>query len=362
MTDDVWILGATGRTGEGIARQLTERGIEPVLVGRSRTKLEALSRTPGSRIVVAETPTQMAAAIRRERPAVVVNTVGPFRQTADELAGAALSVGHYLDLANDLPTILAHRQRDAAARRAERTIVTGAGFGVTATESVLTWITAERSAPRKVRVDMIPSFALTAGRVGEALAGSLLDGIPDTPGGGRFQGRIISGAELAGAPLAGSPMSLVTPDGDMMTTAVMPLGELLAAQRASGAPYVESASSEAPSGVTRVAVRGVLPLMHLAPLRRFAVRLLAGVKTPERPAPRRHSWAHAFAEWPDGTTREGWLRFGDANDVTASLAAEVASRLAAGRGRPGVYTPAELFGTDLAESCGGVYSLVTEDS
>jgi short subunit dehydrogenase-like uncharacterized protein len=362
MTNDVWVLGATGRTGEAITRELIERGTVPVLVGRSREKLEAAARTSGARTVIATSPTEMAAAIRRERPTVVINTIGPFRKTSDELAGAAVSAGHYLDLANDLPTILAHRERDAAARRAGHTIVTGAGFGVTATESLLTWITTERPGASKVRVDMIPSIASTTGRVGEALAGSLLDGIPGTPGGGRFQARTIAHAKLTAAPLAGSPTSLVTPDGDVVTTGLMPLGELLAAQRASGAPFIESASSEAPSGIARIAVRGMLPLMHLAPLRRLTVRLVAGVRTPEREAPRRHSWAHALVEWPDGTTREGWLRLADANDVTASVAAEVATRLAAGRGTPGVYTPAELFGAELAESCGGVYSLTTEDS
>lgn len=362
MTNEVWILGATGRAGEGIARELIERGIVPVLVGRNREKLDAASRTSGSRTVLAGTPAEMAATIRRERPAVVVNTVGPFRQTADDLAGAALSVGHYLDLANDLATILDHRERDAAARQAGHTIVTGAGFGVAATESLLTWITAERPTATEVRVDMIPSIVSTAGRVGEALAGSLLDGIPGTPGGGRFQARRITDAKLSSAPLAGSPTSLITPDGDAVTTRLMPLGELLAAQRASGAPSVESASSEAPSGVARIAVRGMLPLMHLGPLRRFAIRLLAGVRTPERAAPRMHSWAHARVAWADGTTREGWLQLGDASDFTSSVAAEVASRLAAGQGTPGVYTPAELFGAELAESCGGVYSLAAQES
>lgn len=361
MTNEVWILGATGRMGEAIARALTERGIEPVLVGRSRDKLESAARPSGSRTVVAGSPTEMAAAIRRERPAVVVNTVGPFRQTADEVADAALSVGHYLDLANDLATILAHRERDAEARRSGHTIVTGAGFGVAATESLLTWITADRPVASRVRVDMIPSIVSTAGRVGEALAGSLLDGIPGIPGGGRYQGRRIADGKLVSAPLAGSPTSFVTPDGDNVASGLMPLGELLAAQRASGAPVIESGSGEAPSGFARLAIRGLLPLMHIGPLRRLGTRLLARAKTPERPAPRQHSWAHARVEWPDGTTREGWLQWGDANDVTASVAAEVASRLAAGLGTPGVYTPAELFGAELAESCGGVYSLVPGD-
>lgn len=234
MSTDIWILGATGRTGVGIARELTERGIAPVLVGRSREKLDAAARTSDSRTVVAGTTSEMAAAIRSERPAVVINTVGPFQETAGELASAALVGGHYLDLANELGAILDHRERDASARQAGHTIVTGAGFGVTATESVLTWISDGQPVAQDARVDMIPSFASSAGRVGEALAGSLLGGIPGTPGGGRFQARRIADGKLAPAPLGGNPTSLVTPDGDVATTSLMPLGELLAAQRVRG--------------------------------------------------------------------------------------------------------------------------------
>ncbi|MCF8588969.1 saccharopine dehydrogenase NADP-binding domain-containing protein [Gordonia liuliyuniae] len=362
MPNEVWILGATGRTGEAIGEQLTARGATPVLVGRNREKLEALSAPAGSRVVVAESPADMAAAIRREEPAVVVNTVGPFRQTAGELTKAAAeSGGHYIDLANDLATILGHRERDDAARRSGQTIVTGAGFGVTATESLLTWLTAGLPPASKARIDMIPAASSAAGRVGDAIAGSLLDGIPGTPGGGRYESRVIADARLASAPLFGRPTSLVTPDGDTVTTALAPLAELLAAQRASGAPAIESASSESPTGVASMAIRAVLPWMHLGPLRRSAVHLLSAVKTPERAASRRHSWAHARAEWANGTVREGWLRWGDANNVTAAVAAEVAARLAADQGKPGVYTPAELFGPGLAESCGGAYSLATQN-
>jgi hypothetical protein len=40
---------------------------------------------------------------------------------------------------------------------------------------------------------------------------------------------------------------------------------------------------------------------------------------------------------------------------TAAVPAETARRLMAGDGRPGAYTPADLFGPELAEACGGEY-------
>jgi hypothetical protein len=60
-------------------------------------------------------------------------------------------------------------------------------------------------------------------------------------------------------------------------------------------------------------------------------------------------------QWADGTTREGWLRAGEAQSYTGAVPAEVARRLLAGEGRPGAHTPAALFGPSLAEACGGEY-------
>ena len=51
--------------------------------------------------------------------------------------------------------------------------------------------------------------------------------------------------------------------------------------------------------------------------------------------------------------------FGQSVTFTATVAAEVAHRLLTGQGRPGTYTPAALFGSSLAEACGGEY-LVAE--
>jgi short subunit dehydrogenase-like uncharacterized protein len=351
----VWVLGATGRSGGAIAAKLAERGAAVTLVGRDAARLEAAAAPLGGRTVVADSPSAMATAIRRERPAVVVNTVGPFQNTAAPIADAALEAGQYLDLANDIATVRGLLGRDADARRNGNTLVTGAGFGVTATESLAMRLTDGHPPALSVRVDMIPSIASTEGVVGEALAGSFVEGMPGMPGGGRFQGRRIADGRLAKASVGGRPTPLTTPDGDEVITAMMPLGELLAAANATKARFVESASSEAPSGRLARLIMPAMFLLHIAPLRRFAMRRIAAIKTPERPMPRAHSWAHARAEWADGAVREGWLRLPNASTVTVAVATEVALRLLAGERRAGAYTPAALFGSTLIESCHGVY-------
>lgn len=362
MEDEVWILGGTGRSGRAIAAELLTRGITPVLAGRDPARLRPAAELAGhARTIVTDSIGAMADEIRRQRPAVVISTVGPFAATAAPIARACLPHSHYLDLANDVASALTVLGLDEAATAADRTLVTGSGFGVTATESVVITLCQDRPAPARVRVDMIPSVGLEEGAIGDALAGSLVDGFPGVPGGGRYDARRYDGGRLVRARIGGDPTRLTLPDGAEVTTAIMPLGELVAARRASGAPSVISASSEAPSSP---AARAVLPLatalLTVEPVRNLARRGLARVRFKARPRPREHSWGHARAEWADGTVREGWLRLGDAQDFTGAVPAEVTRRLLAGEGRPGAFTPAALFGPSLALACGGEYLLNEE--
>jgi short subunit dehydrogenase-like uncharacterized protein len=328
MGTEVWILGGTGRSGRAIAAELVSRGVTPVLVGRDAGRLaQTAARFGDGRTVVAGTVEAMAAEIRRQQPAVVINTVGPFTQTAVPIAQACLPTSHYLDLANDVAAVLALLGLDRAATAAGRTVISGAGFGVTATESVVVKLCEGRPTPARVRVDMIPSLATEPGAIGQALAATILDGLPGVEGGGRYEGRRYSGGRLTKLRLGSGLNRLTLPDGSVVTTAAVPFGELIAAQRASGA------------------------------VRAFAKRRLAQVKMKGSERPREHSWGHARIQWTDGTTREGWLRVGDAQDFTGAVPAEVAVRLLAGEGKPGAHTPAALFGASLAEACGGEYQV-----
>lgn len=373
MSTEVWILGGAGRSGRAIAAELMSRGVSPVLVGRDAARLaEASAHSGHGRTVLAGSVEAMTDEIRRQQPAVVVNTIGPFTATASPIARACLagsdagrdagrdsgrgSGSDYVDLANDVAAVSTLLGLDEAAAAAGRTVVTGAGFGVTATESVVVRLCAGRPAPTRVRVDAVPSLEVEAGVIGAALAATILDGLPGVEGGRRYDGRRYQDGRLVPARVGADVVHLTMPDGSRVTTASVPLGELIAAQRASGAPSVVAASSEAPGSPV---VRALLPLATMllasAPVRAFAIRRLAGVKLKARERPREHSWGHARLQWADGSVREGWLRVGEAQAFTGAVPAEVVRRLLAGEGKPGVHTPAALFGPSLAEACGGDY-------
>ena len=61
----------------------------------------------------------VTAEIRRQRPAVVINTIGPFTTTAVPIVRACLPGSHYIDLANDVAAVLATLGLNGAAAGAD---------------------------------------------------------------------------------------------------------------------------------------------------------------------------------------------------------------------------------------------------
>ncbi len=352
----IYILGATGRIGRAVATQLAGQdpvlaGQDLVLAGRDPDRLAAVAAAlPGpARTLVVADHAAAAREIRRARPTVVVNTLGGYARTAATIARACLPGGHYVDLANDIVALPALLDLHAEAAAAGSTLVTGAGFGVLATEALVVRLGAGRDTPAAVEVDALGSVAVAAGALGSAFAETSVDVL--ATGGRRYRD-----GHLATERLAATVRRLSLPDGTSASTASMPVGELIAARLATGAPSVVATSGLAP---TAPVVRALLPaasaLMRIPALRRFTVRRLAGIPIKAAPRPRQHSWGHAVLRWSDGSSAEGWLRTDDAMDFTAAVAAAVAARLASGNTPPGSWTPARAFGPDIATDAGAVF-------
>lgn len=349
MNDEIWVLGATGRTGAGIARLLSARGLKVGLVGRNAGKLDALARSlPGARSIVAATTAEMAAAIGREGPKVVMNTIGPFVETALPMVQALEPGAHYVDLSNELKSINDVLALDPEAKAAGRCLVPGAGYGFVSTESVVRALCEGMPPAERVRVDMMPFIGESEGSdlIGEALAGSIIDSVA-------YGGWEYANGQLARAALGGKATRLKLPDGTERTTGSTPLGDLEGARRASGARFVVAGSTEVPTGaLAGLFIPMVGAMLSWRPLRNFAVRQMAKMKAPPPKQKEGSSWSHARVEWADGKVREGWLRTGDGMSFTCASAAEVCARLAGGAPKAGAFTTGDLWGAELARAVG----------
>jgi short subunit dehydrogenase-like uncharacterized protein len=343
----IWIFGATGLSGRAIARELVRGGADVVLIARDEDKLASVGQSIGgsaNRRVVSGL-TELVELIRTEKPDVVVNAVGPYGITALPLARACLAAGaHYVDQANELEPVQQLLELDAEARGREVTLLTGAGFGVLATEALVVELRGGRSPAARAMVAALPAVE----ELGSSVLASAVDAI--AYGGRRYRdGRLVRrrlGADYERIPVPNAPAR---------EALAVPTGELEAARRASGAGDVLAYSSEVPTGrIVRAVLPAISALLAVRPIRGAIQRLISRMRlTPPANNAGDVSWAYARLDWADGSRREAWLRTGEGYAFTARVAALAAERLGDGTAVPGAFTPGALFGAELATLAGG---------
>ncbi len=341
------MLGATGRAGRGVARELLALGADVVLVSRDGHALDALADDLAAagrvRTLVADDLAAATGLIAEEAPSVVVNTVGPFVRTSSLVARACVTAGsHYLDLANELTAVGDVLALDPLARTAGVTVVTGAGFGVLATEALVLDLREGEEAAERARVVAMPAV--------EALGTAVLHSLIDALGDG---GRRYLGGRLVRTRLGVDVERVALPDGRTVTAIGVPTGDVEAARRASGAGDVIAYTSEIPGGPV---FRTFLPVLSAAlaarPVRVGLHRVVERLRLAPPVRSGTASWAYARLEWPGGARKEAWLSTGEGYLFTARVVAHLATCLDAGDGRAGAYTPGALFGVELARRAG----------
>jgi short subunit dehydrogenase-like uncharacterized protein len=227
-------------------------------------------------------------------------------------------------------------------------LVTGAGFGVLATETLVIELRSDRPA-ESARVAALPAVD----GMGSAVLASVIDAVAH--GGRRYRdGQLVRtrlGADYARIPL---------PDLRATDALAVPTGELEAAHRASGAGDVLAYSSEVPSGrMTRALLPALSALLAVRPIRAVLQRFVSRMRLSPPVKSGEVSWAYARLEWAGGTHREAWLRTGEGYGFTAKVAAHTAARISNGAAEAGAFTPGALFGTDLARDAGA--EIITPD-
>jgi short subunit dehydrogenase-like uncharacterized protein len=303
---DVLLLGAAGSSGRLIAAELAARGLSAQLAGRRRGPLEDLAQglaadgaTVEVRTVDIRDAASLAEAIAGAR--VVVSTIGPFARLAGPVIDACLAArSPYVDIANEWSAVRDLLDRDEHARAREVTVVTGAGFGPAATETlVLRLVGLTGMVPARVRV----AAAAQGTRHGEGVRQTIEESLP--------QGAITyRDGQVVREPL-GSGATILTFDGAPRRMLPGPVGDLEAARKASGAPDV-----------------------------------VAYIADPAAPVSAVHSIAWAEIAASDGTTAVAELVAGDGLGAMATIAAETTARVLAGAA-PGAWTAGRLLGPAL---------------
>lgn len=110
----VAVFGAAGHTGRFVVAELRRRGIAPIAVARDLAALKAASgagqENEGSKILYRQASIDDAQSLdlALDGAQAVINCAGPFLETADGIANAALRAGiHYLDVTAEQASAMA---------------------------------------------------------------------------------------------------------------------------------------------------------------------------------------------------------------------------------------------------------------
>src|SRR3954447_3939206 len=300
---DVLLLGAAGSSGRLIAAELAVHGLSLRLAGRRLGPLEDLAQglaVHGATMDVRRVDVSDAASLADAIAGVgvVVSTIGPFARLAGSVVDACLAArSSYVDIANEWAPVRDLLDRDKHARALEVALVTGAGFGPAATETlVLRLVGLSGMVPARVQV----AAAAQVPRHGEGVRQTIEESLS--------QGAITyRDGQVVREPL-GSGATILTFGGAPRRMLPGPVGDLETARRASGAPDVVA----------------------------YIADPAAPISVPDSVA-----WAEVVAS--DGTTAVAELVAGDGLRAMAAIAAETTARVLAGAA-PGAWTAGRLLG------------------
>jgi short subunit dehydrogenase-like uncharacterized protein len=313
VTSNVLLLGAAGNSGRLIAAELAARNLSVRLAGHRRGPLENLARalaadgaTTDVRTVDVSDAASLAEAIVGVR--VVLSTIGPFARQAGPVIDACLAANlPYVDIANEWPAVRGLLDRDQQARTHAVTLVTGAGFGPAATETLVLRLVAQIGlVPDLVRVAAAAGVTRQSEGVRQTIQESLSQGVTIT----YRNGQVVREA-------LGSGATVLTFGGAQRPMLPGPVGDLETARLASSAANVVAyipAPTEHNSGTDS------------------------------------YTWAEVVG--PDGQTVTAELHAGEGVRATAAIAAETTQLVLAGA-KPGAWTAGQLFGAALVTDATG---------
>jgi saccharopine dehydrogenase (NAD+, L-lysine-forming) len=222
----------------------------------------------------------------------------------------------YVDIANEWPAVRALLDRDEQARAHAVTLVTGAGFGPAATETlVLRLVERMGVVPGLVRVAAAAGVTRQSDGVRQTIRESLSQGVAIT----YRDDRVVQEA-------LGSGATILTFGGAQRQMLPGPVGDLETARLASGAANV-----------------------------------VAYIANPAAHSSGTDSYTWAEASGPGGHALTAELHTGEGVRATAAIAAETTQRVLAGV-KPGAWTAGQLFGAALVTDATGAQVTVNSQS
>ncbi|MDZ4782899.1 MAG: saccharopine dehydrogenase NADP-binding domain-containing protein [Planctomycetia bacterium] len=345
MTPRFLIYGASGYTGQLAAERAIEIGMQPVLAGRSREKLQPLADRLGleCRVFSLESPVGVSEGIRGM--SAVLLAAGPFSATSRPVVDACVQHGvHYIDITGEISVFEALADRDEAAKSAGIMILPGAGFDVVPSDCLAAHLHRRLPGAKRLRLSIGGMGGITRGTA-KTMAEALGRGTQV-----RREGRIVE--------LRHAPRSTVDFGAGARPVVGVSWGDISTAWHSTHIPDIEVFFEATPmlslaTAIPRPVRRLLATKFSQKVLKRQIEKRLPIGPTPKQ---RERSRSIVVGEAWDGmelhiTSR---LETVEAYTLTAWTAVEIARRASVGEAVAGYQTPSTAYGADFIMTFAGV--------
>lgn len=339
MKKNNWLIyGANGFTGELISREAHARGLSPILAGRTCEPVMRLAAELNLPFRCFSLSSQEDILTQISDCTLVLNCAGPFAETAEPMARAAIHSGaHYLDISGEVWVYEKLQALSAAAEMARVMLLPGVGFDVVPTDCVANLL--------KQKLPDATQLSLAFVGANQAAAGSIKTALRQMPSGSLVR----EGGKLKAIPFF-SRSRLLQIAGQSHEVHAIPWGDLSTAFHSTG--IADITVFTAFPGLQAHVLRMAQPFMGI--LRNRAVlRYVESLTDALAPQPtaaslesaRTYIWGKVSNSM--GSTAEITLRIRDTYTVTRDASLLIISEILGGKSKPGFHTCSQVFGADF---------------
>lgn len=330
--DYPWMIyGATGFSGEMIARKAVAQGLRPILAGRDAKALRKIAEELNLSWRSFEINEWGNFAHEISRVNLLVNAAGPLKQMSVLVAESCLAAHtHYFDLNNDVPSLVAIYTLDAEAKEKDLTLLPGLALSPAASNCLVQHL--HTLLPDADSVDIALEPFMRTHSPGANLTIAEIIG----QGGLRRRGGVLERCWLSSGLVEAE---LPTGNRRMLPAA---LGDIEAVFRSTKLPnittYMVADFAPVPERLRRtISADSSRSSADESNMSQF-----------EYTGSTRQSMVWARLSKMRQTSLEGWLEFGEGHEFTAAVVIAGVSRLLNDkRLSTGAHTPATALGSDF---------------
>jgi short subunit dehydrogenase-like uncharacterized protein len=340
------VYGAYGYTGELIAEEAVDRGIDTVVAGRDDVETQHLAERldcDGRAFDVDEATAHLADVD------AVLNCAGPFVHTYEPVVEACLETGtDYLDVTGELEVFEAIAERDREAETVDVCLLPGVGFDVVPTDCVAGHLQDRLPSATTLHLGFDPDGGISRGTLRSAIEHAGVGG------------KVRRDGEIVDVPAAHTTRRIDFGRGERNAVAI-PWGDVSTAYYTTGIGTIEvyTAMPKAVERTLRIG-RHATPLLDVTPVKRTLQSLADLAVTGPSERQRERGTCFVWGEATDGeTTVTTRLETPETYALTVDAATTAARRLLDDE-YAGFQTPAAAFTPEFVLDLNGVEGFVDE--